>query len=103
MKRPEGFDRKAPAAPPISNNADMHSVYALITHCIAESDVFKSASMRGNATLTTDSSTKAIVDASTAQMSTQRFWCVSVVLGVIGAIVHKRRVVRGRLSQQGSS
>jgi hypothetical protein len=34
--------------------------------------------MRGNATLTTDSSTKAIVEASTAQMSTQRFWCESV-------------------------
>ena len=66
--------KRSPAAPPISSNADMHSVYALITHCIAESEVFKSASMRGNATLTTDSSTKAIVDASTAQMSTQRFW-----------------------------
>src|ERR1700730_7491228 len=43
---------------------------------MAEREVRKSASMRGSATLTTDSSTKAIVEASTAQISTQRCCCV---------------------------
>jgi len=42
----------------------------LITHCIAESVVSRSPSIRGSATLTTDSSMKAIVDPSTAAAST---------------------------------
>ena len=50
----------------------MHSVYALTTHCMAASGAPRSASMRGSATFTTDSSTNAMVEPSTAALSTQR-------------------------------
>src|ERR1700756_5175352 len=42
-----------------------------MTHCIAASVVLRSASMVGSATLTTDSSTNAMVDPNTAAASTQ--------------------------------
>src|SRR3982074_3151052 len=42
-----------------------------MTHCIAASVVPRSASIVGSATLTTDSSTNAMVDPSTAAASTQ--------------------------------
>src|SRR5438874_4995 len=62
---------RSAAAPPINSSADMHSVYALMTHCIAASVVPRSASIVGSATLTTDSSTNAMVDPNTAAASTQ--------------------------------
>ena len=42
-----------------------------MTHCIAASVVWRSASIVGSATLTTDSSTNAMVDPNTAAASTQ--------------------------------
>src|SRR6059058_1277526 len=63
--------KRSAAAPPINSSADMHSVYALMTHCIAASVVPRSASIVGSATLTTDSSTNAMVDPNTAAASTQ--------------------------------
>src|SRR5580658_1793204 len=42
-----------------------------MTHCIAASVVWRSASIFGSATLTTDSSTNAMVDPKTATTSTQ--------------------------------
>src|SRR5271170_1627659 len=55
----------------MSNKADRHSVYALTTHCIAASVVARSDSILGRATLTTDSSTNAMVEPSTAAARTQ--------------------------------
>src|SRR5580658_9412714 len=55
----------------MSNKADRHSVYALMTHCIPASVVARSISILGRATLTTDSSTNAMVEPSTAAARTQ--------------------------------
>src|SRR5438105_10633141 len=54
--------KRSAAAPPIKRSADMHSVYALMNHCIAASVVPRSASIVGSATLTTDSSTNAMAN-----------------------------------------
>src|SRR6266404_2641720 len=47
-----------------------------MTHCIAASVVPRSASIVGSATLTTDSSTNAMVDPNTAAASTQALSCL---------------------------
>src|SRR3989440_6741937 len=71
VKKSTRRPNRSAAAPPSNSRADMHSVYALITHCIAASVVPRSASIVGSATLTTDSSTNAMVDPNTAAASTQ--------------------------------
>jgi hypothetical protein len=49
--------KRSPAAPPISSSAASESVYALTSHWITTTEVARSVSIAGSATLTTDSST----------------------------------------------
>src|SRR5580692_2582098 len=53
---------RSPAAPPVKTNADRQSVYALTSHWITATDVARSVSIAGSATLTTDSSIKAMLE-----------------------------------------
>src|ERR1700694_3188551 len=91
----------------MSSNADRDSVYALTTHCMAESVVAKSASIFGSATLTTDSSTNAIVDANTAAPNTQRrCWSAQRASGLIERMARSSqgralRLINARGSREG--
>src|ERR1700683_723702 len=62
---------KSPAAPPVSTNAERQSVYALTSHWMTSTDVFRSVSMAGRATLTTDSSIYATLEARIVTARTQ--------------------------------
>src|SRR5580704_10211383 len=61
---------KSPAAPPVRTNAERQSVYALTSHWMTSADVFRSVSIAGSATLTTDSSIYEMLDARIVTAST---------------------------------
>src|SRR5271169_5048019 len=65
--------KRSPAAPPAKRNAERQSVYALTSHWITTTEVARSVSIAGKATLTTDSSTNAMLDARIAATNTHGF------------------------------
>src|SRR6202035_1523061 len=63
---------RSPAAPPVTSYADRHNVFALTSHWITATDVARSVSIAGSATLTTDSSIKAMLKARIVAAKTHR-------------------------------